>query len=213
MAAMGAAFFLASLTPSVAAAATGSATAGESGAAQRHALAFGMHVPGMHVPSAAERRALPAALRDVAVAVSGPWHLYNRNSGDVMEVYHSYTSNGAKVDQWTNNGTNTQKWMLVDVSSITNQWSFINVNSSKCLDDTGTIANYVQMYQWTCQDGNFNQIFSLFGTDHDYFTIRPYNSRGTYCVEVKNSLFSDGAPVDEYQCNNTWTQQWIRYTA
>ena len=129
-----------------------------------------------------------------------------------MEVYHSATSNGAKVDQWTNNGTKTQKWLITG-DAVTNRWSLVNVNSSKCLDDSGKIADYVQMTQWTCEDNNSNQIFGLFATDHNYFTIRPFDGRGTYCVEVKNSSFSDGAPVDEYHCNGTWTQQWIRYAA
>jgi hypothetical protein len=161
-AAIGAAFLLASLTSGGSAAAAGSTNRGGLGATEQRVLPFGLHAP-----SAAERRALPAALRASTTAVAGPYHFYNRNSGDVMEVYQSSTSNGAKVDQWTNNGSKTQKWLLAAVpGSLPLRYQLVNTNSSKCLDNTGSLADGVQMIQWTCQDGNNNQIFVLTGTDH-----------------------------------------------
>ncbi len=207
---MGAAFILASLTPNVAAAATGSATAGESGAAQRHALAFGMHVPGMHVPSAAERRALPAALRSVTALVSGPYFFVNRNSGKDMEVFHSETQNGALVDQYNYNGTRTQQWMLATQTSgaIT---QIINVNSNKCLDTSGSVANGTQLTIWQCETGNNNQswvFYSVPGTTakeiHPDLALRS-------CVEVYHSSTADYAKVDDYSCNGTATQNWYLY--
>ncbi len=210
---MGAAFILASLTPSVSAAATGSATAGGSGAAQRHSLSLGAHVPGAHVPSAAERRALPATLRSVATAVSGPWYIPNRNSNKDMEVYHSQTQNGAKVDQYDLNQTKTQQWLIVSFGTGNIIHSFINVNSGKCLDNTGTLANGTQMTIWQCEDGNQNQWFWINSPSDctGCFNFGPWADRGGKCVEVYLSSTANYAKVDEYTCNGTHTQEWYRY--
>jgi hypothetical protein len=205
-AAIGAAFLLASLTTGASAAAAGSANRGGLGATEQGALPFGAHAP-----SAAERRALPAALKDVTVAVTGPWYVWNRNSVDEMEVYHSQTQNGAKVDQYHFNGTKTQQWLFAPVpGSLPSRYQLINANSSKCLDNTGRLADGVQMTQWTCESNNNNQIFVLTGTADSTgdFTISPWDGRGTYCVEVYHSSLADYAPVDEWHCNGTKTQHW-----
>ncbi|HEX7733693.1 MAG TPA: RICIN domain-containing protein [Ktedonobacteraceae bacterium] len=50
---------------------------------------------------------------DANSCLSGvPCQLRNVNSGLYMEVYHSSTSAGAIVDQWTGNGTSTQNWIF-----------------------------------------------------------------------------------------------------
>jgi hypothetical protein len=201
LAAIGAAFLLAGLTTGASAAAASADTTGGPSAAEQPTQPFGGHTP-----TAAERRALPTALRDVTVAVSGPYWIQNENSGLYMEVYASSTSNGGKVVQWTYNGNKNQKWILADTGNY--QVSLINVNSSKCLDDTGHIADYVQMYQWTCTSGNPHQVFYLYRVPNTTRYVMTLVENQNYCVEVKNSSKSKGAPVNLYHCNGTRTQQW-----
>jgi hypothetical protein len=214
VAAICAAFILTSLTTGVSAAAAGSASPRGLGAAERRALPFGTHAL-----SAAERRGLPASLRSVAVAISGPWYIRNNGSNKYMEVYHSQTQNGAKVDQYHFNGTATQKWMMVAVDTNRTQWSFVNVNSSKCLDNTGTLANGTQMTIWQCSDTtNFNQIFWVYSpvvcNVSGCWNFGPWRGGANgKCVEVYHSSTADYAKVDEWDCNGTPTQQWFRAPA
>lgn len=210
-AAIGAAFLLASLTTGASAAA-GSATRGGLGVTEQGALPFGLHAP-----SAAERRALPAALRYSVTAVSGPWFLPNRNSNKDMEVYHSQTQNGALVDQYYYNGTKTQQWMLTQPSSCSTCLQLLNVNSSKCLDNSGTLANGTQMKIWQCSDTNHNQWFWINSpadcSSSGCFNFGPWSGGANgKCVEVYHSSLADYAPVDEWDCNGTKTQEWYKYS-
>jgi len=135
-------------------------------------------------------------------------------AGRWLAVYHSATANGSKVDQWTCNDTNTQKWTWI-LLRFGEGWQAVNLNSGKCLDTTGNHADGVQMTIWACETGNTNQIFmrnAVPGTQTGW-TAQPRWSTGGICLEVFHSSFADGAPVDHYKCNGTDTQEWFEQSA
>jgi hypothetical protein len=163
--------------------------------------------------------ALPAAWHGYAprhftagAVCSDPSQFWNENSGDVMEVYHSETQNGANVDQWSNNGSNTQKWCLYSLAGSLPAFEVVNDNSGKCLDVTNdTAANGTNVQQWACL-GNENQTWVQGGTgsgpgnnwlpgmdpDHGY----------NFVLEVYGSSTSDGGNVDIWTQNSSSTQYW-----
>jgi Ricin-type beta-trefoil lectin domain-like len=163
-----------------------------------------------HAPSAAERRALPAALRSTP-AIADATGIVNIHSGRYMEVNHASTANGGKVDQYHYVlGADNEKWYVIadPVGGVT-FFNLLNKHSGKCLDTTGNLANGTQQYQWTCQSGNHNQQFYLYGVSCAgvCFTIHPPDARSK-CVEVYHSSLSDLAKVDMWDCNGTQTQTW-----
>ncbi len=128
-----------------------------------------------------------------------------------MTVHGASTANGGKVDQWHYvSGADSQKWFVIadPVGSVT-FYNFLNKHSGKCLDTTGNLANGTQQSQWTCESGNHNQQFSVYGVGCAgvCFTIHPRDNRSK-CVEVYHSSLSDGAIVDMWDCNGTATQTW-----
>lgn len=166
---------------------------------------------GMHAPSAAERNGLPANIRFDVMALSGPVYIWNQHSAKCMEVYHSGTANGSKVDQYRCNGTATQKWTLIQFDIA--RFNLYNANSGRCLDTTGNHADGVQMVIWSCNSANSNQIFYILASGSSYqFTMRPNWNNGK-CVEVSHSSQLDAAVVDHYTCNGSQTQLWSQSPA
>ncbi len=74
--------------------------------------------------------------------------LVNANSGKCLEVYYSSLANGAKVDQWTCNGTATQTWLKGYGSD--GYYGLTNLNSWKVLEVfSSSTAKGAKVDQWT----------------------------------------------------------------
>jgi hypothetical protein len=76
--------------------------------------------------------ASPARTKPKVTQAAVPSTIVNDHSGKCAEVYHSQTSNGANVDQWSCNGTATQTWNfeLVGVDTYGNPVGLIK-NASR----------------------------------------------------------------------------------
>lgn len=173
----------------------------------------GFRVAGLHANQ------IPASWHGLApknfapnAVCSNPDTFWNENSSKVMEVYDSRTNNGATVDQWSSNGTNTQKWCLYQIPDSAPVFEIVNDNSGKCLDVTNdTPANGTKVQQWSCL-GNENQEWVQGGTgsgpgniwepamdiDHGY----------DFVLEVYGSSTADGGQVDIWKQNQSSTQYW-----
>jgi chitinase len=93
---------------------------------------------------------------------NGYGELQNENSGKDIVVQSASTSAGAKVIQYTQNGTSNGLWLPVALSN--GSWQFKNLNSGLCLDVTGaSTSTGVQLQQWTCKSSaaGTNQAFAL----------------------------------------------------
>jgi hypothetical protein len=141
--------------------------------------------------------------------------IFNQNSGKVLEVYNSATANGAEVDQWTYNGTQTQHWCLFLIGQgnfSTEIYEMVNSNSGKCLDlPNDNLANGQHLQQWTC-NGKEQQQW-LWSNDGSYDVIEPYVILNAlhgfpYVMEVYNSNTANGAEVDVWWGDETATQEW-----
>ena len=80
-------------------------------------------------------------------------------TGKVVSVAGASIANGAKIQQWTSNGSNAQQFYLRRVNSV--DFAVINRHSGKALDVPGqSLADAVQLQQWGFV-GNANQRFRL----------------------------------------------------
>jgi hypothetical protein len=144
-------------------------------------------------------------------ATSYTGQIVNRNSGKCMEVYHSQTSNGANVDQYTCNWTATQSWHFVQVGTSQNQPvdEIVNNNSGKCLEVYHSgLGNGANVDQWGC-NGTATQHWMY----HDPQTgigIIFINMNSGLVLEVAHSSTANYGNVDQWILNYTDTQHWDR---
>ena len=76
----------------------------------------------------------------------------------------------------------------------------VGVASGRCLDDTGKVANGVQVYIWDCTSGNANQQFA--------YTSGSQLQIAGKCLDANGQGTSNGTKVILYTCNNQANQQW-----
>ena len=144
---------------------------------------------------------------------SNPNVFWNENSNKVMEVFHSQTQDGANVDQWSFNGSNTQKWCLFQIPDQLPVFEIVNQNSGKCLDVTNdTPKNGTNVQQWGCLN-NENQAW-VQGTavgnhlGNNWEPAMDIDHGYGFELEVFGSSQADGGNVDIWQFNNSSTQFW-----
>ncbi len=84
----------------------------------------------------------------------------NINSKLPLDVAGASTANNALVQQFTSNGGNNQQWQIVANGA---NYSLINRNSGKALNNGGTTAPGAQCIQYTSTAGNATQLWHLYG--------------------------------------------------
>jgi beta-glucanase (GH16 family) len=142
---------------------------------------------------------------DVTAITSGAlYKLVAQCSGKALDVSGSSTANGAKVQQWTDNGTSAQRWRITDMG---NGLKFIAQCSGKALDcNAWGTANGTRLIQWT-DSGGANQ---RFGGAHmgsgwwKFWTVMT----GARCVDVSGASTADGAQVQLWDDNGSAAQRW-----
>ncbi|HZU02730.1 MAG TPA: RICIN domain-containing protein, partial [Ktedonobacteraceae bacterium] len=81
------------------------------------------------------------------------------NSGKVLDVDGGSVQDGAKVQQWTDQGGANQHWSFEAVGTVAGQpaYKLVCANSGKVLDvDGACLQNGARVQQWT-DDGGANQ--------------------------------------------------------
>jgi hypothetical protein len=134
----------------------------------------------------------------------------NTNSNMALEVYHSATNSGARVDQWPYNGSGTQWWTTLDEGS--GHVRLINSNSDLCLGVSGGSFNQnAAVVQWACnghldQEWHFLWTGRYTGSGWPTYNIVNYNSG--MCLDVPHSSTTRGTFLWQYPCNGTSAQEW-----
>ncbi len=112
--------------------------------------------------------------------------------GKCLDVSGGSSENGAKVQLWTCNGTNAQKWTLEDGALVT--------PSGKCLDAAGfRSANGTPVQIWDCHGGD-NQKWRLEG-DHIV-------GIGGKCLDASGASSADGTSIILWDCHGGDNQKW-----
>ena len=91
-----------------------------------------------------------------AIDQTGYYTLVNRNSGKVLDVAARSTANGARVQQWADNGGANQQWQLIDVGG--GYYKLINRNSGLSMEVANwSTASGEQIQQWDDNGGAWQQ--------------------------------------------------------
>merc|ERR1712032_362911 len=95
------------------------------------------------------------------IRIGRVYKIENKN-GQMIEVAGSKKNNGAPIYAWSRNKGKNQKWKYISVWG--GKFELKNVNSNRCLDNTGKARNKVGYHQWNCSKINKNQHFRFIRT-------------------------------------------------
>jgi hypothetical protein len=130
--------------------------------------------------------------------------LVRKGSGKCLDVNQASSSNGAKIQQWSCNGTAAQKFTFEDRGG--GNYRLRNQGSNKCLDVTGGgTSNGTKVQLWSCNSGS-NQKFKVqdLGGGH----VRLRHPTSNKCLDVSGGGNGDGAQVQIWSCSSSAAQAW-----
>jgi beta-glucanase (GH16 family) len=139
-----------------------------------------------------------------SIVSGGIYTLAAKCSGKVLDVADASTSDGAKIQQWTNYSANNQRFRLDDMGD--GYYKLTAMHSGKCLDvPYGAATTGLQLQQ--CYDnGNDAQRWKLVDVGNGYYKLI---SKATgLAMDVDNSSTTDGAKVQQWTDNGTDAQKW-----
>ena len=133
----------------------------------------------------------------------GTFKIVNRLSGKVLGVQSDSTAEGANVVQWTDNGKNSQKWVI---SQEIDGYKILNLNAYKSLDvDNSSLSDGANVLLWSDHD-SANQRWFIQETSDGYVTIQ--NSNSGKMLDVEKESMEDGGNVLQWASNGQNNQQW-----
>ncbi|MFD5384039.1 RICIN domain-containing protein [Streptomyces sp. NPDC127074] len=129
-------------------------------------------------------------------------NIVNVHSGLCLEIRGDSTENGAWANQWTCNGSDTQKWELRYVTS--DYVTIHNKNSGKCLEIRGdSKVDGATANQWTC-NGSDTQQWEIEMTSNP--EVRNKNS--DKCLEILSWGTGNGNLAGQWRCHGGNNQRW-----
>ncbi|MEW2121457.1 RICIN domain-containing protein, partial [Streptomyces sp. NPDC005474] len=143
---------------------------------------------------------VPAGDASAAGAPQGG-HVYTltaANSGKNAAVLGDSLADGAAVVQKTVSGGPGQLWEAVDRGDGT--FSLVNINSGKCMDQTGSTNAGTAIIQGTC-NGASTQNWTFSGS-------AIVSARSGLCLDVSGGSTAEDHAIIQWTCKNTANQQW-----
>jgi len=132
--------------------------------------------------------------------------IVNRHSGLCLDVSAANTANGANVQQWTDNGTNAQKWEIT-FNKDDSSYSISSVLNGKVLDVSEvSVANGANVHMWDNVNGA-NQRWFITPVDNGYTFL--INKNSNKALDVSDWSTSDGGNVHQWDYFAQANQQWM----
>jgi hypothetical protein len=132
------------------------------------------------------------------------YKLVNKNSGKVLDVLDGSTENAAQIVQWSDNGSLSQQWYLVDVGS--GYKKIVNVKSGKALDvKDESKENGGVLIQYT-SNGGYNQHWKFIDIGDGYYKISSRHSEKL--IDVQKWSTADGGIIQQWSDAEGANQHW-----
>lgn len=136
--------------------------------------------------------------------VSGTYYITNRNSGDVVDIPGSKTTEGTELEQWPRNGGSNQQWRLTSLGC--GLYSITSAEDGESVDISGqSTSQGARVDEWDYWGGG-NQQFAITQNSSGYYTMTNINSVDV--VEVPGSSTTAGTLLDQEGTNGGTSQQW-----
>ncbi|MEL6650862.1 MAG: RICIN domain-containing protein, partial [Bacteroidota bacterium] len=134
----------------------------------------------------------------------GDYVIRSRHSNKVFQIAGSSISNGGNLQQWTQNGGDTQKWQIEKLAS--GNYRIKSVHSNLYLEaaafGTGNGTN-IQQWTWT---GTNSQQWSFESTEDGYFFLK--NIHNNKYADVSGYSTADGGNLHLWTKHGGNNQQW-----
>ena len=148
------------------------------------------------------------AVLEPGVIPNGDYVIQSVNSGKVLDVPGGNSSNGTAIWQYEYNGTNAQKWRVVQNSDGTYTLQTL-LDTNKCLDIAGGSTADGASVQIYSSNGSAAQKFILIPKGYNAYSIKVLCSGkflDVYCISKDN-----GALIKQYSENGLENQTWMFY--
>lgn len=153
---------------------------------------------------------IPFISQTTASAVSGItsgaiYKLTAQCSGKVLNVSNSGLSNFTNVDQWTDTGSDAQRWIFEEQSD--GYYKIISVSSGLALDVNDASASSganIQVYQSNSSNA---QKWSITSLGDGYYRLSAACAPDA-AMDVSGSSVDEGTNVQQYTWNNSSAQKW-----
>ncbi|HOQ38278.1 MAG TPA: RICIN domain-containing protein [Acetivibrio sp.] len=132
------------------------------------------------------------------------YKIMNKNSGKYLDVKDASTTNGAQIVQWSDNGSLSQQWYIMDMGN--GYKKIINAKSKKVLDVMNeSTENGGTLIQYTSTGGN-NQQWKFVNAGDGYYKIVSRSSGKL--VDVYKWSTEDGAIIQQWSDAEGTNQHW-----
>lgn len=122
-----------------------------------------------------------------------------------LDISGGSKANGAKVQQWTCNGTDAQKFRLTSIDGT--RYSLINVGSNKAIDvKEASPAPNAEIIQYDYHGGH-NQQFQITNRGGTHFSLHPRHNPAM-ALDLYWGRPEDGTPIVQYTYEGRDNQKW-----
>ncbi|EFM11780.1 glycoside hydrolase family 5 [Paenibacillus curdlanolyticus YK9] len=132
------------------------------------------------------------------------YKLTAQHSGKALDVAGGAVNDGANVQQWSDNGSDEQKWKVISVGD--GYYKLISQKSGKALEVAGFATNDgANVQQWT-DTGQSNQKWKIVDAGSGYYKLIAQHSGKA--LDVVGGASNDGANVQQWTDNGNSQQKW-----
>ncbi len=145
------------------------------------------------------------SLANFAHSQTGKFKLVNPQSGLCLDISGGASANGTRVQIWTCNGLNPQRFTFVDEGE--GLFSLHSSISDSCLDLSQISTQPgAGVQEWSCTHGK-NQAFALKHNGDGSFALTFKHSG--QCLDITGDGTKPGTPLEQWSCNGGPAQNWF----
>ncbi|MBD0257924.1 MAG: RICIN domain-containing protein, partial [Cytophagales bacterium] len=135
---------------------------------------------------------------------SGTYKITARHSGKALNVANGAAADGADVQQWTDNGSTAQQWIIT--ATTDGYYKLVCRATGKALEVSyNLLTDGGNVHQWTYSGAN-NQQWKFEDVGGGFYKITARHSgKG---LDVANASLADGGNVHQWTYNGGLNQQW-----
>ncbi|MBD0258469.1 MAG: RICIN domain-containing protein, partial [Cytophagales bacterium] len=140
-----------------------------------------------------------------AGSFSGTYKITARHSGKALDVNANGTTDGTNVQQWTDNGSTAQQWIIT--ATTDGHYRLVGNGSGKALEvSNSSLADGGNVQIWSYVGANTQQ-WKIEATTDGYYRLLNRNSGKA--LDVNGNSTADGANVHQWTYGGGLNQQWL----
>lgn len=139
------------------------------------------------------------------ITSGGIYKLTAQCSGKVLNVNNSGISEFTNVNQWTNTGSDAQRWILEELSD--GYYKIISVSSGLVLDVNGSSTENGATIQLFTSIGSNAQKWKIDSLGDGYYRLSAACALDK-AMDVDGASAAEGTKVQQYTWNNSSAQKW-----